>query len=371
MEVQCNFGNFYNRGVKCATGESAYSYTCCVTKIKSSSTNSVRIEGTHDPSKRDKDVESVSIWNQNIERVPKEFQDVYLNMVHLEINNCNLKLITRDHLRGFEKLTHLILAQNKIRTLPDNLFVDMKSLEKIDLGGNPIEFATSKVLEPFVNNENMTVSLSFKDSDIKEKKSIRDLMQLIDKFCSNPILGQHSADANRLYENSKELWLSGRYSDLKVFVGSTEFRVHKLVLVSQSSVFAEIIDEAATEMIIREFSESAVENLLCFLYTGKASSDVGNIEENFKIAVKFKAYGLADLCEDKLLTFVNEKTALEYFKLSFDLPSKRLRRKAFSIIADSFPCDLTGDSMNDFDAVMDLIKTKSSYDQMLEKLRKK
>lgn len=52
------------------------------------------------------------------------------------------------------------------------------------------------------------------------------------------------------------------------------------------------------------------------------------LAEIFRAAIKFNAGGMANFWEEKLLSLIDNQRVFAYFKLSFELPSWGLRRKA-------------------------------------------
>lgn len=170
------------------------------------------------------------------------------------IRECGLKQIKREDLNGLENLTCLEITDCKLSTLHDDLFVNMKSLTVVNFRGNQIEFATSKVLEPFIGRKMHLIDLRFNnavDSCVDPsggiQTSIEDLMEEIDDYCCAPVIDKPRTinqkktsreAANYFHGKFGELWTSGRYSDLTIIVGAMEFRVHKNILAIQSQARA-------------------------------------------------------------------------------------------------------------------------------------
>lgn len=59
-----------------------------------------------------------------------------------------MKKITREDLVGLNKLEPLNLSRNNLKSLPDDLFINMPKLRQIYFASNEVEIISSKVLEP-------------------------------------------------------------------------------------------------------------------------------------------------------------------------------------------------------------------------------
>lgn len=221
--------------------------------------------------------------------------------------------------------------------------------------------------------------------------SLEKLMDEIDKKCSKPLEDNDGfADEtfdNKLKSYSAELWTSGRFSDFTIVANelSTDDMVmaemrefHKNVLGLYSSVFAAMFENDMEEnktgrMKIVDFSASAVEQFLGFLYTGCVPDDV-NAMELFALATKYDVSNLMTLSEEAILKNVGVENALDIFNLGHLYSSNALKQEAFQI-QEMFPgkC-LSSALINDPEGLKKLIdadrirkvKTKEVDDELFE-----
>lgn len=297
------------------------------------------------------------------------------------LTSCTLKEISRNDLNGLEGLNCLIITRCKLTTLPEDLFIDMKLLHYVDLSSNRIEFASSKVFEPFVGKDIKRIDLrknKYLDDFLDDRDSnatvlsVKELMEKVDEYnWKRSENNRMKKNAEDLYGKIGDLWKSCRYSDFTIVVGTKNFFVHKNILAAQSPVFEKIFDEEfeADEVKIQDFSEFSVERLLCFLYTGalpSESDDEEKLVELIKIAAKFEATELKTFCEDKLAALFNDGNSFELFKLSIKIRSENLKRQAFEKIEEEFPRKLNRKTFENLYALEELVNAKRSYDFLLE-----
>uniref|UniRef100_A0A3Q4GN91 Leucine-rich repeat LGI family, member 2a n=1 Tax=Neolamprologus brichardi TaxID=32507 RepID=A0A3Q4GN91_NEOBR len=80
-------------------------------------------------------------------------------LIHRFIESNKLETTSKYAFRGLRDLTHLSLANNNIKALPRDLFIDLDSLIELDLRGNAFECdCRAKWLMTWLKNTNATVS---------------------------------------------------------------------------------------------------------------------------------------------------------------------------------------------------------------------
>lgn len=88
------------------------------------------------------------------------------------MENCGLEKISREDLQGLENTRSINVSRNQLKTLPDDLFADMKKLSFINFEGNQLKRLSSRFLLPirhtlqFASFENNT-----KINEVFDKKS--------------------------------------------------------------------------------------------------------------------------------------------------------------------------------------------------------
>lgn len=202
MEIKCTFSCFDWVVVKRVF---KHQYTCKVTSAKL--TNPVKpiksFVGVHEEGKCNANVQAIVFFEGawfdrvNVHCFPRHLHIHFPNLRHLTIEKCGLKEISKQDFRGLERLVHLSIGNSKLSSLPDDLFENMRNLRLIFLNNNRIEFASSKLLEPFVGGsnikiylcENKTINAFYDPRQPNSVSSLRELMDMIDMKCMKPSVG--------------------------------------------------------------------------------------------------------------------------------------------------------------------------------------
>ena len=124
--------------------QSDNSYQCVVTDLKIVEPDTKMFEFKADSTR----IKVLIIHDQDIHYFPKNLPLFFPNLRELTMVNCKLKQITKDDLKGFDKLVSLDLSGNCLRYLPDDLFTHVPQLKIISVKNNNINM---KFLEPLKN----------------------------------------------------------------------------------------------------------------------------------------------------------------------------------------------------------------------------
>ena len=290
------------------------------------------IKGAHKQNKSNNDVKCIYFKNKTVRYIPRDIGKFFPNLKTLQITQCNLKEISRDDFQWLESLEELFLSENQLKSLPDDLFINMPNLKQIDFSLNQLEYMSSKLLTSlfasgvkFIDfRQNTKIDEFYEASSKGRVKSVEDLGRIIDEKCLKPgtfflqseekLFSHHQ---EKLCEGIEDLWKSGKFSDFKMIVKSKEFQVHKSVLSICSLVFAEMFEEDknAKEMKIEDLSADAVEELLCFMYTGKYSKETKKSFELFALASKLNVPEMKLISEEIILDSLIESNAYKIFML--------------------------------------------------------
>jgi BTB/POZ domain len=138
----------------------------------------------------------------------------------------------------------------------------------------------------------------------------------------------------------KNLWETGDFSDFVIIAGSKEFKVHKNILGSQSSVFKTIFNTTMKEqqtgkMKITDFSGDAVEGMLIFLYTGVVQETYAM--DIYALASKYDLVQLKAICQCLVIRNINDTNALAILKLGNLYMDDKIKQFAFKRIITMFP----------------------------------
>lgn len=323
-------------------------YYCNIENISITSpeTRIVAIKGQHEIGQSNKDVIDVCIAHSTIEHFPRNLGKLFPNMVHLSIENCGLKTISRKDLKGLGNLEVLRLNRNDLIFLPNDLFRDMKKLHSIYFDGNKLKVLSSKLLDPIkgrLKHAIISVKAGAFFFNDKPEQNFNEMAKNIDKNFDSPIEEDQpeKKQKNEFLSGVEGLWMTKCFSDFTIITGSKRFPIHKYILGTQSSAFAAIFQNNMKERIegkmkIEEFSENAVEEFLRFFYTFNIQNDQ-NAMELFALADKYDVPNLKTITEEMILKKVNKKNALDILNLGNLHKSEDLKEAAFEEIQKILP----------------------------------
>jgi len=210
-------------------------YSCNIIKsdLRPLENKPITFQLTHDEiGKTDSDVEAVVILDSKIYKIPKNFEQLFKNVKVLCIKQCNLEKIERKDLQNFSCLREVWMPNNKLKLLPDNLFIDHPKVEKLSFSNNQISVIGEKILEPLEDlryanfNKNLTIDVTF-DAD-EDKIDLDELKEIIRNNCkglNHSIFKQkkrsfnymrNSLDAHQYLSASTELMSSHTASSVSV-----------------------------------------------------------------------------------------------------------------------------------------------------------
>ena len=325
-------------------------YACKVLSgsITQPRTQITKFIGNHTENQTDKNVNEIHIKDMVVHYFPRGIPNLFTaGIVELELSSCGLKEICRKDLQRLSSLKSVNFIYNKLRRLPDDLFIDAPQLESINFQNNFLVSLTSKLLDPIENNNvkyvcflyNLNIddcydrgriygSYRFDDNyDKEEDHDFEEFKDIID----------YKGRVKRTLEKSKDHinnfakhLMTGNLSDVVLKSGQNEFKAHTLILSLHSPVFAAIFSsiERKTPIIISDVSAAAVEQFLTFIYTGEVS-EVVDVKDLFILASKYKILRLKEFCEDIIIDEIDDWNASEIGELG-----KRYKSKALTYAAN-------------------------------------
>lgn len=137
---------------------------------------------------RKNEVVFFEISNKFLANFPKNLHEDFPNLRRLHVIGCGLTEISHENLCGFKQLQVLVLDNNKLTTLPDNLFEGLENLRMIYFENNEIERLSSNLLKPiektlkfadFTRNNGIDDYFDMRETG---KNNLKQLMNVMDSL---------------------------------------------------------------------------------------------------------------------------------------------------------------------------------------------
>lgn len=139
--------------VKCFYVDTNFGFTCCVDGIHIHDPEvTIIFDSITQTGRTNCDVRHLWIENQVVDYFPKGLAAVFPNLTHITIKNCGLSEISSDDLRGLENIEYLHLENNKLTSLPNDLFFASNRLSEINFDGNKLKYLSSRLLQPVLGS---------------------------------------------------------------------------------------------------------------------------------------------------------------------------------------------------------------------------
>lgn len=164
----------------------------------------------------------------------------------------------------------------------------------------------------------------------------------------------------------KNLFETGSHSDFTFKAQDKEYRVHKCILASQSTIFDEMFSigaESAAE--VRDFSQEAFEEFLRYFYTKTVPSEE-IASELLELAVEYDVPDLKRQCEEIMTETINALNALQRYNLAIKHFLPGLKRAAFNAVKECHP-EIAEYLYGRADVVNALIQAKLDFAAMQER----
>ena len=272
---------------------------------------------------------------------------------------------------GLDSLEILDLQKNDLETLPNNLFIGMKKLRRIDFSRNKLGKFSSKLLEPIVHtleDANFTENSSINSGFLKGTgDTLAKLMNEIDTKCK-PTMRHYNVEQEDLFWTT--LFETGDFSDFQIKVDQEVFKVHKAILakspVLKRMLEIEMTEKRTSELVIKDFSLGAVKDFLNFLYTGVVRNNE-NAMEMFVLASTYDVQPLLTICKEIILNDLDVSNALEIFNLGHLYSCDDLKRAAFEEIGEFLGSSLNQRIYDEPKTVTDIVEAKIKLDSFKER----
>lgn len=136
MEIFCTFSSHQPS----INGEIICKYEVTHVNRIASSGRILGVSTFHIDGKSCKDVQSLSIFSQELNYFPQKLCTYFPNLQSISITGCGIRSLSKFDLIGCEGIKTLILDNNRITSLSEDVFDHAKNLENISFRNNKIEF---------------------------------------------------------------------------------------------------------------------------------------------------------------------------------------------------------------------------------------
>ncbi|KAG5668458.1 hypothetical protein PVAND_016398 [Polypedilum vanderplanki] len=167
---------------------------------------------------------------------PTELAELLPHLVYIGIIESGLEKITKEDLKIFPNLKFLTLKSNRLKTLPNDLFIYTPQISCVNFAHNQISYIGKNIFDNckdlivanFKNNKNINVSYS------KYKMKIEELKEIFERDCqwrpkSLKQLTEDSVISTIKKENIDELLSIAKCCGLRKLLEETE-KFNKIIL---------------------------------------------------------------------------------------------------------------------------------------------
>lgn len=249
-----------------------------------------RVSQNHTLNKSNEDVESLTIKQITLKSIPLNIGIFFPNLKKLAILSGSITHISKNNLKQFTNIRHIIIEQTNISVLSSGLFEFNENLEEIEFRDNSLDVINVEVFNNLKNltRVDLTKNICIDESFSKENKSLEDLRRKLAQLCQpeNEMFCEHKKGLDGI----NKCW--SRYLD----------DISKEGVKFSGQYLKDIIDELfITQGIFRSFPKYLFEEFpnLETLEIKKCltTSIIGN---DFMKASKLKKLVLLDINVDKL-----------------------------------------------------------------------
>lgn len=133
------------------------------------------------------------------------------------------------------------------------------------------------------------------------------------------------------------LYETNIFSDFKIICNKRNFPVHRAVLCEISPVFmqmlqAEMIESKTCEVVIKDIDENVMEEMIRFVYTGKANFDGDLAVKLLRVAEKYGIEKLKEKCIEFLNWDLSVDDAIETLVLANQFEAEYLLKNCIQFI---------------------------------------
>ena len=148
----------------------------------------------------------------------------------------------------------------------------------------------------------------------------------------------NDSPSRKLADDYYGLYKSSMLSDFAIKVGDTKFNVHRNILSARSEKFGAMLTGVNTEsdfgyVEIIDIDADTVEDIICYLYSGKVPDFSTKSAENLLIAAdEYCLEELKNICEQRMTSEINKDNALALHSLADKYNCRSLKKEVIGFI---------------------------------------
>lgn len=141
-----------------------------------------------------------------------------------------------------------------------------------------------------------------------------------------------------IVDNIEKMLEDSRFSDFKFIVQGKEFKVHRAILASTSSVFARMFTAGMTETHnaeckVEDIEPDIFDHLMRFIYCGKLPEDLAAVSMKlYESAHYYEIEQLKEICRQEFSSILKTENAVKIFEWACHYEENELKMEAWLII---------------------------------------
>lgn len=145
---------------------------------------------------------------------------------------------------------------------------------------------------------------------------------------------------NRLSQDISNIYETEKFSDCSIVCEGKEFKCHKNILSTRSTVFdamfsAGMLESQSSIVNIQDLDADIVEDMVKYIYSGRVSGLPAKADRLLSAAEKYDLRDLKTMCETALCDNINTENVLDLLVLADLHQANNLRTLALKVIVDS------------------------------------
>lgn len=319
-------------------------YTAQIENVEIKEKKIVKFIGSHEENKTDDDVLGIRFDDCAMDFVPSGFCQIYKNLTILLVFNSDIRKLTMDDFEGCGQLKEIWFNGIKVEYLPGNLLNHMPDLEIVSIQSSMVKYIDTEILDDLPKlkvakfNKNDGID-AFYDSVSNTGVSLEELKEKIKAAQPPPDYPVYIRINKDLLSDMNNFIRIEKYKDFTISVGDEDFKVHKFILASRSTILADMIynNPSAVTLKLADMKKEIFKDVLNYIYHDKLMDINTNAFEIFSAACRFGLEKLKIHAIRNMTAQITPDNALEMLFYGNGFKNEKLTKKAFEEIKKMIP----------------------------------